>query len=132
MTWSFCCIKIRKRYFGQSLIRFRTKTQNHAEGVYIIKTKFCISPRRKPSISSLRKRYNLRLMIYTYGDDIHDCVVMICQACGLDKKIRQVETCRIFWLGWRDLNSRMTESESVALPLGDTPIFFALVLSYFS
>ena len=21
-------------------------------------------------------------------DDIHDCVVMICQACGLDKKIR--------------------------------------------
>ena len=30
------------------------------------------------------------------ADDIHDCVVMICQACGLDKKIRQVETCRIF------------------------------------
>ena len=28
------------------------------------------------------------------------------------------------WLGWRDLNSRMTESESVALPLGDTPIDF--------
>ena len=28
------------------------------------------------------------------------------------------------WLGWRDLNSRMTESESVALPLGDTPICF--------
>ena len=26
------------------------------------------------------------------------------------------------WLGWRDLNPRMTESESVALPLGDTPI----------
>ena len=22
-----------------------------------------------------------------YGDDIHDCVVMICQSCGLDKKI---------------------------------------------
>ena len=27
-------------------------------------------------------------MIYTFGDDIHNCVVMICQACGLDKKIR--------------------------------------------
>lgn len=26
-----------------------------------------------------------------------------------------------FWLGWEDLNPRMTESESVALPLGDTP-----------
>ena len=27
------------------------------------------------------------------------------------------------WLGMRDLNSRMTESESVALPLGESPIF---------
>ncbi len=26
-----------------------------------------------------------------------------------------------FWLGWEDLNPRMTESESVALPLGYTP-----------
>lgn len=26
------------------------------------------------------------------------------------------------WLGWLDLNQRMTESESVALPLGDTPV----------
>lgn len=25
------------------------------------------------------------------------------------------------WLGWRDLNPRMTDSESVALPLGYTP-----------
>ncbi len=31
------------------------------------------------------------------------------------------------WLGWRDLNSRMTESESVALPLGDTPIDFTRI-----
>ena len=27
------------------------------------------------------------------------------------------------WLGRSDLNTRMTESESVALPLGDAPIF---------
>jgi hypothetical protein len=26
------------------------------------------------------------------------------------------------WQGWMDLNHRMTESESVALPLGDTPV----------
>ena len=25
------------------------------------------------------------------------------------------------WLGWKDLNPRITESESAALPLGDTP-----------
>ena len=27
-----------------------------------------------------------------------------------------------YWLGWLDSNQRMTESESVALPLGDTPM----------
>lgn len=37
-----------------------------------------------------------------------------------------------FWLGWRDLNSRMTESESVALPLGDTPIFLAKTTTDYS
>ncbi len=26
------------------------------------------------------------------------------------------------WLGWLDSNQRMAESESAALPLGDTPI----------
>lgn len=42
----------------------------------------------------------------------------------LYKTKKQPDKSRIafFWLGWRDLNSRMTESESVALPLGDTPI----------
>ena len=34
------------------------------------------------------------LMIYTTLR-----AAMICQACGLNKKIRQVETCRIFWWG---------------------------------
>ena len=28
-----------------------------------------------------------------------------------------------FWLGWPDLNRRMPESKSGALPLGDIPIF---------
>ena len=28
-----------------------------------------------------------------------------------------------FWLGRSDSNTRMTESESVALPLGDAPIY---------
>ena len=46
--------------FGLELTRF-----NHGKGVYIIKTKFCISPRRKPCISSLRKK------IQPTADDIH-------------------------------------------------------------
>ena len=29
-----------------------------------------------------------------------------------------------YWQGWQDLNLRMTESKSVALPLGDTPMQF--------
>ena len=29
------------------------------------------------------------------------------------------------WLGWKDLNPRMLESESNALPLGDTPLYWA-------
>ena len=28
------------------------------------------------------------------------------------------------WQGWQDLNLRMTESKSVALPLGDTPMLY--------
>ena len=41
------------------------------------------------------------------------------------------------WLGRSDSNTRMTESESVALPLGDAPIFYTkgirnLYLRYFN
>ena len=32
-------------------------------------------------------RYNKGRPKSAFVDDIHDCVVMICQACGLDKKI---------------------------------------------
>ena len=30
----------------------------------------------------------------------------------------------MWWLGWLDSNQRMAESESAALPLGDTPKVF--------
>ena len=32
----------------------------------------------------------------------------------------------LFWQGWQDLNLRMRESKSRALPLGDTPIRFSV------
>ena len=35
------------------------------------------------------------------------------------------------WLGYCDSNTGMSESESDALPLGDTPICFALYHEYF-
>ena len=31
------------------------------------------------------------------------------------------QKCGSFWLGWLDSDQRMTESKSVALPLGDIP-----------
>ena len=50
--------------------------------------------------------------------------VIICRRQTSIKKRTFVgrQKCVFCWLGWRDSNSRMTESESVALPLGDTPI----------
>ena len=37
----------------------------------------------------------------------------------------------LHWLGWKDLNPRITESESAALPLGDTPVFGVLYHSFY-
>ena len=52
----------------------RALRTNHAEGVYIIKP---------------QENARWRVMRYSPkgADDIHDCVMMIYQACGLDKKI---------------------------------------------
>lgn len=33
------------------------------------------------------------------------------------------QKCGSFWLGWLDSDQRMTESKSVALPLGYSPIY---------
>ncbi len=44
----------------------------------------------------------------------------------IKKAGKNTRFCLLFWLGWLDLNQRMTESESVALPLGDTPIICLL------
>ena len=45
------------------------------------------------------RKYSLRLMIYTFGDEIHAKAWWYTIAFAMDKKIRQVETCRIFWQG---------------------------------
>ena len=55
------------------------------------------------------------------ADDMHDCVVMIYQACGLDKKIL-VPKNEDFLAGVAGFGPTMRESKSLALPLGDTPI----------
>ena len=64
---SFHCkiLQNQKRFFRFFLFGLELTRFNHGKGVYIIKTKFCISPRRKPCISSLRKK------IQPTADDIH-------------------------------------------------------------
>ena len=44
-------------------------------------------------------------------------------ACKIKKKSLFLAT-YLFWLGWLDSNQRMTVSKTVALPLGDSPIWF--------
>ena len=39
-----------------------------------------------------------------------------------NKRRRLALSAVLFWLGWQDLNLRMRESKSRALPLGDTPM----------
>ena len=66
---------------------------------YIINAKHCISSSRR-EIQPQRGWWDTApqgLMICTAR-----CAAMIYQACGLNKKIRQVETCRIFWQGRKD------------------------------
>ena len=45
-------------------------------------------------------------------------------------KQKAPQGCFLFWLGRRDSNPRMTESKSVALPLGDGPIYLKNCLFY--
>ena len=50
------CEERTKKIFLSVFVLTWTYVPNRAAGVYIIKTKFCISSRQKPCISSLRKR----------------------------------------------------------------------------
>ena len=52
-------------------------------------------------------------MIYTAR-----CAVMICQACGLDKKIPKANAFGIFWRRHPDLNWGIKVLQTSALPLG--------------
>ena len=62
-----------------------------------------------------------RVMPCAYGDYILTCGEITYQSFGLDRK-KQVFRLAFFWLGWPDLNRRVPESKSGALPLGDIPI----------
>ena len=59
-------------------------------------------------------------------------IVFMCFIFVLLKSWKNVKICTFctYWLGYCDSNTGMSESESDALPLGDTPIFFITVKQY--
>ena len=62
---------------------------NHAEGVYIINSVGIVYHQHEV-LYIIKPQEDTRWRVMRYSpkgaDDIHDYVVMICQACGLDKK----------------------------------------------
>ena len=63
--------KHRKGAFGgASSTKVEPIFYNHGTAVYIIKTEFCISPTQSVAYHHCEREYSLRLMIYTFGDDI--------------------------------------------------------------
>jgi len=61
-----------------------TVTKNHAEGVYIINAKHCISSKQKALYIIIAKaEYSLQLMIYTFGGEIH--AVGVYKICNLSQ-----------------------------------------------
>ncbi len=93
----------------------------HADGVYIISPKGWISPIRSVVDHHCEARYTpvrdeiqariASLMIYAAL-----CASMIYHCFAMDKKIRLVETSRIFWQGQKDLNPRPMVLETSTLP----------------
>ena len=73
---------------------FASTRPNHAEGVHIINAKHCISSTRSVVYHQAAGKYTLtRDEIQGWQatlNDIHDCVVMIYQACGLDKQKQNI------------------------------------------
>ncbi len=88
MICQACGLDKQKRYFREFSYGLEPTYQITAGAVYIINAEHCISPTRSVVYHHCERGCSLRLMIYTFGDDIHDCVVMICQTCGLDKQKR--------------------------------------------
>ena len=77
------------RQYNQEIFGF--SHLNHAEGVYIINS-VGIAYHQCEALYVIKSQVDARWRVMRYSpegaDDIHDCVVMICQACGLDKQKR--------------------------------------------
>ena len=76
-------------------------------------------------IIKLQEDARWRVMRYSPkgADDIHDCVVMICQACGLDKKFDKSKLVEFFGRGRRTRTHDTQFWRLVFYRLNYTPIF---------
>ena len=66
---------------------------HHAVGVYIINDSV-VAYHQPAGLDIIKPQVDARWRVMRYSpkgaDDIHDCVVMICQACGLDKQKQNI------------------------------------------
>ena len=98
---------------------------NHGGAVYIINSaRNCISSKRY-ALYIIKPQENARLRVMRYKGGkpplmiyTARCAVMICQACGLDKKIPKADAFGIFWRRHPDLNRGIKVLQTSALPLG--------------
>ena len=89
-----------KRYFGEFLYGLELMYQITPKGVYIINAKHCISSRRNLVYHHCERGYSLRLMIYTFGDEIHAKAWWYTIAFAMDKKFDKSKLVD-FWCGRR-------------------------------
>ena len=111
------CLWATKKIFSVLLNMNSNSYTNHGESrVYHQFRRNCISSMRSIVYHHCERGYSLRLMIYTFGDEIHAKAWWYTIAFAMDKKIRQVETCRIFWRRLRDSNPRALSDKRFSRP----------------
>ena len=105
---------------------FKHFAPNHAKGVYIINSAG-IAYHQCEALYIIKPQEDARWRVMRYSpkgaDDIHDCVVMICQACGLDKKFDKSKLVEFFGRGRRTRTHDTQFWRLVFYRLNYTPIF---------
>ena len=101
---NFCIWATKKIFFAFCNKVSNSRTQSRRRRVYHQGVSLVYHQRLAVVYHHCESEYSLRLMIYTFGDEIHANAWWYTIAFAMDKKIRQAETCRIFWLGKKDLN----------------------------
>ena len=103
---AFFRVLTKKRYFQELLYGLEPTYQIAPQACISSKRSFVYHQGESLVYHHCERRYSLWLMIYTFGDEIHAKAWWYTIAFAMDKKNRQVETCRFFWWIRRESNPR--------------------------